>query len=347
MSLALLLVELSLRVLYPAPIRFFYPQESYDFDPELGHVLRPGQSAHTHDRSVQTNSLGLRDTEIAAYPAPGTLRVLALGDSQTFGNGLDLSETWPKQLERMLRGLKNGQRWEVINGGIPGTDTWQHEILLGRFLDTVHPNAVILAFYVNNVAPRYDPHNVNPSGLTNSQSKRFVYILKRSALVTWVYYSLLVPRQGRAPGGKSIEDAVISGDYNEAAERGWRQVERSLAGMKRRCDAKEVSLLVAILPRRDQVSGDNPSPAYNARLLAIGEKNRITMLDLLPDLSAEYHHTGASLFIPWDGHNSGAANQVIAKRLAPVLASAMTKRSRLENSLVPLVRFAGPFGAVP
>jgi len=328
MSMALLLVELSLRMVYPAPIHFFYPQELYDFDPEIGHVLRPLQTAFTHDRPVQTNSLGLRDREISAYPTPGTLRVLALGDSQTFGNGLDLSETWPKQLERMLENLDTGRRWEVVNAGIPATDTWQHEIVLGRFLDTIHPNTVVLAFYVNDVAPRYDPHNVSASGLTNSQSKRLAYVLKRSALVTWVYYGLLVPRQVRGSAGRSIEDAVISGEHNEAAERGWRQVERSLAGMKQLCDAREVLFFVAMLPRRDQVSGDNPSRGYNARALTIGEKNEITMLDLLPDLSAAYRLRGASLFIPWDGHNGAAANQVIAARLAPIFASATTKRGR-------------------
>src|SRR5882724_4512536 len=42
------ILELSLRAIYPAPIRFLYPQEFYDFDAEMGHVLRPGQSAFTH-----------------------------------------------------------------------------------------------------------------------------------------------------------------------------------------------------------------------------------------------------------------------------------------------------------
>src|SRR5262249_48034368 len=161
---------------------------SYDLDPEIGFVLRPLQTAFTHDHLVQINSLGLRDREIAPNPAPGTLRVLALGDSQTFGNGLELSDTWPKQLERILEGSGDGRRWEVINAGIPGTDTWQHEVVLRRFLVTTHPNAVLLAFYVNDVSPRYEPRNIEASGLTNAWSKRLAYLLKRSSLTTWAYY---------------------------------------------------------------------------------------------------------------------------------------------------------------
>jgi lysophospholipase L1-like esterase len=326
---ALLVLEVSLRAFYPAPIRFFYPQEFYDFDSEMGYALRPRQNAFSHDRPVQTNSLGLRDREIAPYPTSETLRVLALGDSQTFGNGLDLSETWPKQLERILQNLGPRPRWEVVNAGIPGTDTWQHEIVLERLLDTLHPQAVVLGLYVNDVAPSYDPGKGHALELTNTWSKRFAYLLKRSSLVTWFYYHLVLPWQfSGLTHGRSIEDRVIAGEPDESTERGWRQVERSLAGMKDRCVARKVMFLVAILPRRDQVTGENPARGYNVRALAIAENHRIPMVDLLSDLSATYRLKGTTLFIPWDGHNGAAANQVIAARLAPILVSEMTKIGR-------------------
>ena len=325
---SLLLLEGALRIVYPAPVRFLYPQESYDFDPEIGHVLRPSQTAFTHDRSVHTNTLGLRDREFSPYPAPATLRVLALGDSQTFGNGLDLADTWPKQLEQRLQALDGAMRWEIVNGGIPGTDTWQQEIALGRLLDTLHPRAVVLGLYVNDVTPRYDVSRADAVGQTNTGSKRLAYLLKRSALVTWLYYGVVLPWQARRTGDSSTEDAVVAGRDNERAERGWRQVERSLAGMKDRCDSRTVMFLVALLPRRDQVSGQNPARGYNARALAIAEKHGIAIVDLQPDLAAEYSLGGTSLFIPWDGHNGAAANRVIAERLATRLASATTERAR-------------------
>src|SRR5206468_1933925 len=131
--------------------------------------------------------------------------------------------------------------------------------------------------------------------------------------------------QARRTGGSSIEDAVVAGRDNEHAERGWRQVERSLAGMKDRCDSRTVMFLIALLPRRDQVSGQNPARGYNARALAIAEKHGIAIVDLQPDLAAAYRLHGTSLFIPWDGHNGAAANRVIAERLAKSLVSETTK----------------------
>jgi lysophospholipase L1-like esterase len=313
-------LELSFRVVYPPPVRFLYPQEFYDLDPEIGFALRPGQTAFTHDRPVQTNSWGLRDHEFAPEPAPGTLRVLALGDSQTFGAGLALSETWPKQLERRLQA--GPRRWEVVNAGVPGTDTWQHEIILRRLLELAHPNAaVVLALYVNDVVPRPDPRSADAPAQTNTRSKRFVYLLKRSAVLTWIYHRLLVRWYARQLGqGSSTEEAVLAGTNDARAERGWQEVEQSLTAMNERCAARGVPLIVAILPRRDQVSGSHPGRAYNERARRVATAHGIEAIDLLPDLVHEYRVKGDALFIPWDGHNSAATNHVIAGRLAERLA---------------------------
>jgi lysophospholipase L1-like esterase len=281
--------------------------------------LRPRQRSFTHDRAVRTSSLGLRYGEITPKPNPGHVRILALGDSQTFGNGLDLGETWPMQLERMLENF-HGYRWEVVNAGIPGTDTWQHEILLRRLLNIIHPHAVVLALYVNDVVPRHDVSKAEAIGQTNTSSKKLVYLLRRSAVVTWIYYRVVLPRNARRSRGNSAEDSVITGAGNDLAERGWRQVEDSFAGMKQLCDSRNVILLVAILPRRDQISGDNLGQAYNERARTIAEAHGIQALDMLPDLSAAYRLKSAALFLPWDGHNSAVANRTIAARLATTIA---------------------------
>jgi lysophospholipase L1-like esterase len=333
---AFVVLELSMRMIYPAPVRFVYPQEMYDFDAELGHALRPGQTAFTHDRAVHVNSLGLRGAEVTPQPAPGIRRILALGDSQTFGNGLDLSDTWPRQLEQALERAR-ADRWEVLNAGIPGTDTWQHEVLLRRLLTATHPHAVVLGLYVNDVVPRHDPRHIAASTLTNTWRKRLVYLLKRSAVVTWSYYFLLPWYARQARGSDPAEDPVLSGKNDARTERGWTQVEHSLAAMKDLCDARGVGFLLAILPRRDQVAGQHPGRAYNERALEIAKAHGIPALDLLPSLSAEYRVQRDELFIPWDGHNTGMANQVIAARLAEQLETLTAARPTLPGRTAPSV----------
>lgn len=329
------ILEVSLRLVYPPPARFLYPQEAYDFDPEVGHVLQRSQMAFTHDRPVRTNTLGLRDHEITPEPAPGTLRVLALGDSQTFGNGLDLDETWPKQLEHVLPTTPTG-RWEVINAGVPGTDTWQHEIFLNRLLDVTNPHVVVVALYVNDVVPRHDPRVTDTVTPTNNWEKRLTYLLKRSAVVTWLFHRVYLPLQARrADQIGSVEEHVLTGRSDPRADRGWRQVEHSLAAMKARCDARGVGMIVAILPRRDQVSGDRPERTFNQRALEVAISHGIEVVDLLPNLMAAYRVQGAALFVPWDGHDSAVANRVIAVTLAPRLADLAARHGGRRTSATP------------
>ncbi len=43
-------------------------------------------------------------------------------------HGIGIEDTWPKQLERGLNERAGAGDFEVLNGGLPATDTWQHEI---------------------------------------------------------------------------------------------------------------------------------------------------------------------------------------------------------------------------
>jgi hypothetical protein len=187
------LLEISLRVLYGAPVRWEHPQESYLSDSVMGHRLRPNQQSFTHRQPVRTNSVGLRDRNYPRAPGPGTKRILALGDSQTFGNGLGLEETWPKQLEQELRRASPQIDWQVLNAGIPGTDTWHHEIWLRRLAREYRFDALVLAVYVNDVTVKPPPGAETPS--TGTRARRLGYLLKRSAFVT----ALLLQRHALQP----------------------------------------------------------------------------------------------------------------------------------------------------
>lgn len=52
---------------------------------------------------------------------PTRHKILALGDSLTAGYGLDISQSYPSQLEKAL--IEKGYQYEVINGGVSGDTT--------------------------------------------------------------------------------------------------------------------------------------------------------------------------------------------------------------------------------
>lgn len=67
---------------------------------------------------VQVNRLGFRDREFTLRKPHGRARVLAIGDSQTYGWGVAIEESWPKVLERYLQG--RGLDVEIANLGKSG-----------------------------------------------------------------------------------------------------------------------------------------------------------------------------------------------------------------------------------
>lgn len=70
----------------------------------------------TRSYRLSTNSQGLRAPELGPKPE-GTKRIIALGDSVTHGWGVAFDDTYPAQLEAILR--DRGHRVEVINAGVP------------------------------------------------------------------------------------------------------------------------------------------------------------------------------------------------------------------------------------
>lgn len=317
LAVAALLAEMLLRLVLPAPIIWAFPQESYLFDPEIGHWLEGDQRAYTHDKMVTTNSKGLRDVEFAAHAPDGVIRILALGDSQTFGNGLARQNTWPQQLERALNRDAGAKRYEVLNAGLPASDTWQHEIILKRMLAMYRPHAVILAFYVNDVATRPETIRFSQRSDRNSPNVRWIYFAKRSALLLSLRSAYDAIRKVWSPSeGYLLQNALLRGEGNAVIDRRWNQVERSLSGMRKSTDDRDVAFLVVSLPRRDQVDGRLPADRYNQRLKVILGRYGIPSINMLGPLQSAYKEYNKSLFIPWDGHNSKIANKVIAGEIA-------------------------------
>jgi hypothetical protein len=118
------------------------------------------------------------------------------------------------------------------------------------------------------------------------------------------------------------ECRILTGEPSPSVERGWEEVERSLAETVQLTEELGVRLILVVLPRRDQVSGLLDATAYNERIAAIASRLGFPSFDVLPALREAYARDGDALFIPRDGHNASLANAVIALELVgPVAAT--------------------------
>lgn len=113
-------------------------------------IMQPGNTEvyDTQEFTVtaRMSSQGLRNPEVVSTKPSGTYRVLALGDSFTFGWGVREEETWVRIVEQKLN-EKPGRRIEIVNAGAPGLGldgiVWACQAYMDRF----DVDAVILGMY--------------------------------------------------------------------------------------------------------------------------------------------------------------------------------------------------------
>jgi hypothetical protein len=79
---------------------------------------------------------------------PAVLRVAALGDSSTFGWGVDPQYTYEELLARRLSA--NGARAEVYNLGMPGTTSRHGLGVLEHYAAPLKPDVVVVSFGAND-----------------------------------------------------------------------------------------------------------------------------------------------------------------------------------------------------
>jgi lysophospholipase L1-like esterase len=96
------------------------------------------------------NPQGFRGAPIDRVKPAGTIRVIALGDSNTFGWAVDDGANWPAQLEQRLGASFPGTR--VVNAGVWGYTLYQGRRRFHELLD-FSPDVVLVSFGANDAHP--------------------------------------------------------------------------------------------------------------------------------------------------------------------------------------------------
>lgn len=145
------LVEIATRLLDPLGISYYEETGRYHLDKVADDLLiyrHPySWQAIYQGVAVRTNEMGLRDDPLQPK-GPHEFRILALGDSVTFGWGVDHDQVFSTRLERLLS-EKLKRPVTVINTGVGSYNTVQERAFLEHYGLALHPDLVIL-LYVNN-----------------------------------------------------------------------------------------------------------------------------------------------------------------------------------------------------
>ena len=167
--------------------------EIYQKDADLFWRFRPDfdtKSEQFSYLSYHINSTGMRGEDVA--DKGDAYRILALGNSCTFGWGIEYGSTYCCQLQKILSAKYPSKKIEVINAGVPGYSSHQGKIYFANELLALKPDMVLIMFGWNDQWPAgkgiCDDDQRMPSafvlGLQNLASRTKLYQLARKVAIS-------------------------------------------------------------------------------------------------------------------------------------------------------------------
>ncbi len=121
-----------------------------------------------------TNDVGFRAVPTSPKP-DGVKRIVVVGDSWTFGQGVEADETFTSQLEKLL--TRKGGKWQVYNLGMPGWNTANQLAALRTLFSRVKPDVVVFCPTSNDIDDSYEVWNgrLLPRGFASTAGFRRSY----------------------------------------------------------------------------------------------------------------------------------------------------------------------------
>jgi lysophospholipase L1-like esterase len=245
--------------------------------PGLPYELVPGRKGTYAGVEVAINSLGQRGPEVTVAKPPGTYRVVALGDSLTFGYGAPQDGTWPAALERLLaqdRPALRASAVQVLNLGVSGYNSDNEARALEAKALPLDPDLIVVGYFLND--PQIAPM---PAVQRWFHSPAW---WERSHLLR--YIDLLVTTRAKARYGGDPYRWLHEKDGD-----GWAMVLRAFQDMHRAASARGIPVLVATLPAYQ------PGPDWkdyrwadlHAQVIAAARANGLEAMDTVPEFQAD------------------------------------------------------------
>ena len=239
---------------------------------------------------VQTNRVGLRNTE---EPSNNAFRILAVGDSLTFGPYLANEDAWPAWAENYVRQYYHStDRVQVFNAGIAGYTIADELAYLKEKGADFHPGLVVLAVCENDVDDLRKEHNgvvQRPEGNALSNVERVIKAIARSSalgnlaveLKTQINFSALGIDTRRGEGN-ALPPSEVSAEYDRLARRYGELFRETVTLLK----SRQIKLAVVFIPSSSAVD-DSQASQIEPLIKTLTTETETPYLDLTPIMKRE------------------------------------------------------------
>ncbi len=333
-------LELALRPVTPPPGR---KTALFVRDDALGWRMRPNVTQPWGGVTVRTNAAGLRGPDVPLARPAGTVRILWLGDSVTFGYRVARwQDVFPFVVARRLE--RAGFGVETIDAGVGGYAPWQERAWFERVGLAWHPDIVVLGFVLNDVTEMYTL--VRYGGLEEGFQLRRSYaswvdrVSARSALVArlrkLVRWARARRRLGADPRLAAIHrerldvESLIAAPGRPGLRPAWQRVFADLGAIADTCAAHGIDFVLVAFPFTMQLAAPDSLDGPQRMLERWARARGIRFVDTIPALvrALRAGATPDDLFVDAD-HFTPRGHAVVADTLARVLAPlARTARAR-------------------
>jgi lysophospholipase L1-like esterase len=322
--ICLFMAEVFLRLFAPQIVELRINYEWQTEDKVLPYVPKPSYTGRMvlkdqFDVGMNINSAGFRGKEdISLKKDLREKRIAFIGDSFTFGWGVEDEEVYPYLVGKGIDKAYPEEKITILNAAVYGYDIVQYMEVFGRILD-YSPDVIFLGFCLEN------DFNITPLKTEILPVER-IKIEKRDAayhirefinhlhLVTMVRDRLYITfpkiRNLMLSLGINNKRDIFLEQYTPALKRSLSQTEMILVDMFETAKKRGIEFIVILIPLKEQIycreeinnfeGYDIDSP--NKVLGEILERNDIKYMDILPSMLSKSIATDKRLYFDVDPH---------------------------------------------
>ncbi len=246
-------------------------------------------------------------------------RIVVVGDSVTFGDGVKAIETYPYKLQEIVR-THYDPKYQVVNLGIMGINTDQEAMIVtqqnsyfGGSALSFDPDTLILTFYPNDVElvpdPKPRPETIwLPDALHNYIEKhylsyRFIHRRINRLLAHWGFQ-------------QSYPEYFQSFYRTETPE--WQRFREYLTFIIETMKQRNIPLVIVIFPSMAQLDKEHPYLDLYTKVSEIGNAHEIHVLNLFPYFQGK--DAGELRVSLLNGHPNAKAYEIAAQAIYQALA---------------------------
>ena len=332
----LVVLESSIRALIPQDIRMQLENGLTigKRDSVLGHINQPlaRVSVKEPEYTVEyaCNAEGFRDETAHPVPKPPNIfRILLLGDSFTWGSGVNYTEIWPVIFEQNYGNHR--PNIDIVKAGVSGYDTRQEVLYLQRLLPLFEPDVVAIAFLPNDL--------VTNMPIIENDSLSRLEIIRQDSLVAWSQKD----KRSELQAVTLFKRLLMSNDFMytrlylsteratyftmplpEKLKQQIATTETLLTTAATFCRERKVQFMVVSIPQlfqvivkaRDQHPANIDVDLVDREFLRFAKSQGFPWIETLPVLTDYYRKNKEDIYFRLDGHLNKTGHRLVGDYLS-------------------------------